>query len=208
MLYAFLLFNPAFEVIFPVQVPADPALGAGRHDGGTVRASAALGHVVLDEAPRIIRFLFLRPSRHMYIGFSIGGVEWLGHDLIGAASQAEREDRLRHVGFEEARLTHAMGGNLLRVFYYVRSILSPFANGDRLDYSSLPWAYQTPWYALTEEQKLEACDRALEFMTCYREALEGGTPDGSPLALAELDAYLDGAASYGAICRRRRCRCS
>jgi hypothetical protein len=32
----------------------------------------------------------------MYIGFSIGGVEWLGHDLAGAASQPQREDRLRH----------------------------------------------------------------------------------------------------------------
>ena len=73
-----------------------------------------------------------KPSRHMYIGFSIGGVEWLGHDLVGAASQAEREDRLRRVGFEEARLTHAMGGNLLRVFYGVRSMLSPFAKGAEL----------------------------------------------------------------------------
>jgi hypothetical protein len=34
--------------------------------------------------------------RQMYIGFSIGAVEWLGHDLAGAASQPQREDRLRH----------------------------------------------------------------------------------------------------------------
>jgi len=133
----------------------------------------------------------------MYIGFSVGGVDWLSHDLVGATSQAEREDRLRHVGFEEARLTHAMGGNLLRVFYYVRSILAPFADGVRLDYSSLPWAYDVPWYAVAEEQKLEACDRALAFMKTVRHALKTGTPDGSPLALAELDAYLDGVASYG-----------
>lgn len=31
-----------------------------------------------------------------------------------------------------------MGGNLLRVFYAVRSMLSPVANGATLDYSSLP----------------------------------------------------------------------
>ncbi len=132
----------------------------------------------------------------MYIGFSIGGIDWLGHDLVGAASLAEREDRLRHVGYEEARLTHAMGGNLLRVFYGARSLLSPFAKGE-LNESGLPSAYKTPWYALSEEQKLEACDCALEFMTMVRHALEGGTSDGSPLALSDLDAYLDGVSSYG-----------
>ena len=51
-----------------------------------------------------------------YTGFSVGGVESLWTELVTAASDQERAERLRIIRKEEARLTHELGGNLLRVF--------------------------------------------------------------------------------------------
>ena len=72
----------------------------------------------------------------MFSGFSIGGIDWFWPDLEDASDQATKAARIELNGFEDARLTHAMGGNILRVFFYLSHILQSLSS-EPLDLASL-----------------------------------------------------------------------
>ncbi|MBI1187463.1 MAG: hypothetical protein GC206_09065 [Alphaproteobacteria bacterium] len=62
-----------------------------------------------------------------YTGFSVGGVDWLWMDLVDAPNAEERRKRLNTIGYEEARLTHELGGNLLRLFFSFAALVENLA---------------------------------------------------------------------------------
>ena len=53
----------------------------------------------------------------MFAGFSIGGIDWLWPDLADAQDQEAKVERIAKIGFEDTRLTHSMGGNIIRIFF-------------------------------------------------------------------------------------------
>src|SRR5678815_2166680 len=94
-----------------------------------------------------------------YTGFSVGGVESLWTDLVTAASDQERAERLRIIRKEEARLTHELGGNLLRVFFSFSSLLTEIApNHQWLGLDLLPKTHDQAWHLLPDSEKVTALD--------------------------------------------------
>ncbi|HZF77467.1 MAG TPA: class I SAM-dependent methyltransferase [Acetobacteraceae bacterium] len=131
----------------------------------------------------------------MFSGFSIGSIDWFWPELTDAPDQAARADRIEHNGFEDARLTHAMGGNLLRVFFHLGHVLQPLSAA-KLDLSGLGVSYTRPWYTRTEEEKLAACDELAAFLPALRASVLRLPANGDGLNLWDLDAYLRGVRRY------------
>lgn len=132
-----------------------------------------------------------------YAGFSIGGTDWLWMDLASATSPGERQERLRVIGFEEARLTHQLGGNLLRLFFSFAALLehvapNPIAPGR----SFLGGDHQGPWYLLHEAEKIEKVDEVFANLNHICASLDAVPMSGEGLPFADMDAYFAGVRSY------------
>ena len=131
----------------------------------------------------------------MFAGFSIGGIDWLWPDLADAQDQEAKVERIAKIGFEDTRLTHSMGGNIIRIFFNLGHILSPFS-AVPLDMSGLSPRFERPWYLLPEEEKLAVCDDVMAFLASAQAALRVVPPDGDGLQLWDLDAYIQGVTCY------------
>ena len=132
----------------------------------------------------------------MFVGFSVGGIDWLRSDLEGTRGDAERDARINEIGFEEARLTHAMGGNMLRLFVTPSDVCAPLSAAP-LRMCTLPEDYVAPWYMLPEQAKVEACDVVMAFLDSATRRLAEAPENGDALNLGHLDAYIAGVRRYG-----------
>ena len=128
-----------------------------------------------------------------YVGFSVGGLDWLWTDLVTAASPQERSERLRLIGLHEARLTHQLGGNLLRVFIDFASLL-----GQRAGNNSPFATHIGPWYQLLESDKVGALDGVWATLNEVLDAMLLLPANGEGLAFGDLDAYLAGVRAFNA----------
>jgi hypothetical protein len=131
----------------------------------------------------------------MFSGFSVGGIDWFWPDLEDASDQAAKAARIELNGFEDARLTHAMGGNILRVFFHLGHVLQSLSS-EPLDLTGLGVAYEGPWYMRKDDEKLSACDQVMAFLSSTREALQHCPNNGEGLRFWCLDAYLGGVRRY------------
>lgn len=132
-----------------------------------------------------------------YTGFSVGGVESLWTDLVTAASDQERAERLRIIGKEEARLTHELGGNLLRVFFSFSSLLTEIApNHQWLGLDLLPKTHDQAWHLLPDSEKVTALDTVSATLATVIEGVAKLPKNGDGLAFADLDAYIAGVRSF------------
>ena len=131
----------------------------------------------------------------MFSGFSIGGIDWFWPDLEDEPDEAAKAGRIELNGFEDARLTHAMGGNILRVFFNLGRALQPLSN-EPLDLTGLGIVYERPWYMRTDGEKLLACDEVMASLSSIREALQQCPANGEGLSFWDLDAYLRGVRRY------------
>jgi hypothetical protein len=138
-----------------------------------------------------------------YTGFSVAGVDWT--DLSTATSNQERLERLKTIGREEARLTHEVGGNLLRVFFSFPSLLAEIAPGPLLPGREfLPRTHDQAWHLLTDSEKVVALDAVSATLSTVLDAIVPLPPNGEGLAFADLDAYLAGVRAFNATRQDRR----
>jgi len=140
-----------------------------------------------------------------YVGFSVGGVEWLWTDLVTSASPSERLDRLRTIGHEEARLTRQLGGNLLRVFFSFASLLREFVpNPQKPGMDFTPKTHEGAWHLLPDTEKIAALDQVLETLETLHARLTALPANGQGLAFEDLDGYLDGVRACNETQRKER----
>src|SRR5215469_5269515 len=99
----------------------------------------------------------------MFSGFSIGGIDWLWPDHAHVPGREAKANRIATMGFEDARLTHSMGGNILRIFVNFGHILAPLS-ATPLDLAGLGVSYDRPWYLQTQDQKIAICDAIIDFL--------------------------------------------
>jgi hypothetical protein len=124
-------------------------------------------------------------------GFSVGGIDIAPPEAAGVTDPDQRREIRRRVAFQDAAVTHSLGGNFLRVFFEpgpmlgrdpeIRELVGPYY------LQSIP-----PVYTYTPEERigaLDRCDRRLDALL----ADEGGA-----LALDRLDAYVQGVEDFNA----------
>jgi hypothetical protein len=138
-----------------------------------------------------------------FCGFSIGGIDWLEADLAGADTPELRAERLCEIGYEEARLTHGLGGNLLRLFYshatlLDRTIAVP-TGGDALPFGPphIQAALATgPWHLLPFTDKVQYLETVREGLDTQYATVAASSPTGDGLNYADIDSYLDGVGRF------------
>lgn len=142
-------------------------------------------------------------SAMKFAGFSIGGIDWLEADLAGTSTAEERWGRLREIGHEEARLTHSMGGNLLRLFYSNGTLLSRSISvptgGDALPHGPtdlMARLQQDPFYMLSVEDKVRYLDHLEPALRSQLDTVEQTNEFGDGLNFEDIDAYLEGVHAF------------
>jgi hypothetical protein len=134
------------------------------------------------------------PAALQHSGFCVGGVHWPRPELLGVPD-AERRQRVREIAAREARLTHELGGDLLRLFFSVESsmqmapadagiVLGVAAHGDK------------GVYAQPLEVRAASLDRADVLLDHLLAAIAEGPQADCALDLSWLDDYIAGVEAF------------
>jgi hypothetical protein len=133
-----------------------------------------------------------------YSGFNIGGVDWPRPELAGLDDPTERGRALRALTAGEAEMVAGLGGNMIRVFYAVDSVIE----GDRTEIatalgSSVPGPGTGQGiYLRTVEERAEALDRAADVLDRLLTVLDGRAAPGLRLDFSMFDAIVGGVADF------------
>jgi hypothetical protein len=129
-----------------------------------------------------------------YSGFSVGGVNWPRSDISSEVDPDRRLDAVRHSAAEDARLTHGLGGNLIRVFYSARHVLDGLVPGDDLDFT-LGVGGRQAMHKRSRRERVEAVDRCAGTLSKLVTALEDGEA-AELMNLSAIDAYVQGVEDF------------
>jgi hypothetical protein len=127
-----------------------------------------------------------------YCGFSVHAPSVLWLDLLDTQDKEGRAERLRHIGYEEARIVAAVGGNCLRVFYCLSDICSTLSELP-LGLDILPAGlFDGAWHLLEREKKLAVVSRVADFVWKLADKVNALPSNGDGLFFDDLDSYLGG----------------
>jgi hypothetical protein len=130
-----------------------------------------------------------------FSGFCVGGIDWPRPELEGVTDPARRAEITRTLAREEARLVHSMGGNMLRLFYAVGSLLGPVDDGVESVFPRTLYPISRTAISVPLSDRVDRLDRCLEVLDDAHAALRG-EPASLELDLSALDAYLDGVGDF------------
>lgn len=137
----------------------------------------------------------------MFAGFSVGGADWPKPELIGVTDPPLRRRLQKRVAFEEAAITHRLGGNIIRVFFGVAPIFRDAADNDIKTVlgAHLFQPGLRPVYVHSQAERvavLDECDRLLDQLLAG--VVQERNNRGAPLNFDDLDDYVSGVEQYNA----------
>lgn len=138
----------------------------------------------------------------MFAGFSVGGVDWPKPELLDVTDPLLRRQIQRQVAFEEAKITHHLGGNLVRIFFEAATILGESPDSPiRSTLGAHIWQRgETPVYLHPLEERLvrlDACHRLMEQILAG--LVEEKNFHGAPLNFDAIDDYVAGVEQHNAL---------
>ena len=166
----------------PTRCPSKQDSTPRRHKGVVGRLAAVLFSLSIGAAAQSAEPDTPTP---LLVGFNIGGFGWARPETQGVKDPKELAGIIEELGYLEASMIHAMGGNAMRIFYAPSSFGQPGFSGEV--------AFQNR----TIQNRLERIDLIDEQLTAALAGLpEDKTFRQKPIDWLWSDAYLDGVARF------------